>query len=72
MVHKRKEHLMAKYAYPISVRARLLRLGHTQRDVAKALGYSRSYISMVVSGKYPAPEVRKKIEDLILQWEGER
>ena len=63
---------MAKYAYPVSVRARLFRLGRTQRDLAKALGYSHSYISMVVSGKYPAADVRKKINDLIDQWEDEK
>ena len=63
---------MAKYAYPVSVRARLLRLGRTQRDLAQALGYSRSYISMVVSGKHPAPDVRRKIDDLIKRWEDEK
>lgn len=63
---------MAKYAYPVSVRARLLRLGRTQRDLAQALGYSRSYISMVVSGKYPAPDVRRKIDDLMKRWEDEK
>lgn len=63
---------MAKYSYPVSVRARLLRLGRTQRDVAMALGYSRSYISMVVSGKCPAPDVRRKIDDLMKRWEDEK
>ncbi len=63
---------MAKYAYPVSVRARLLRLGRTQRELARALGYSRSYISMVLSGKYPAPEVRRKIDGLLEQWEDEK
>lgn len=62
---------MAKYAYSVSVRARLLRLGRTQRDLAQALGYSRSYISMVVSGRCPAPDLRKKIDRLMKQWEDE-
>ena len=63
---------MAKYSYPVSVRARLLRLGRTQRDLAQALGYSRSYISIVISGKCPAPDIRKKIDELMKRWEDEK
>lgn len=63
---------MAKYTHSVSIRARLLRLGRTQQDLARTLGYSRSYISMVVSGKYAAPTVRKKIENLLTQWEETR
>ena len=63
---------MAKYSYPVSIRARLLRLGRTQRDLAQALGYSRSYISIVISGKCPATDVRRKIDNLLKQWEDEK
>ena len=63
---------MAKYSYPITVRARLLRLRRSQRELAEQLGYSQSYISMVLSQRCAAPKVRQQIEDLLQQWEAER
>ena len=61
--------MMPKYSYPVSVRARLLKLGRTQQDLARALGYSPSYISMVLSGRHPAPAIRQRIADLLEKWE---
>lgn len=63
---------MPKYSYAVSVRARLLKLGRTQQEVSRTLGYSPSYISMVLSGRHPAPAIRQKIDQLLAQWEAER
>ena len=63
---------MPKYSYTVSVRARLQKLRRTQREVADALGYSRSYISMVLSGKCQAPAIRQQVAELLQKWEGER
>lgn len=62
---------MPKYPYAITVRAKLMRLHRTQRDIAAALGYSPSYISMVLSGAYPSPAIRQKISALLQKWEKE-
>lgn len=62
---------MPKYPYSISVRARLLRLRRTQKELARTLGYSPSYISMVLANKYAAPNLREKIENQLTQWEAE-
>ena len=63
---------MPKYPYSISIRARLLRLHRSQRELAKQLGYSPSYISMVLSGKFHAPKVKEKIEAQLAKWEESR
>ncbi len=63
---------MPKYSYAITVRAKLMKLRRTQRDLAHALGYSPSYISMVLSGRCPAPFIRRQITDLLQKWEDER
>lgn len=60
---------MPRYAYAITVRCRLARLHRTQRQLAAAIGYSPSYISMVLSGKCPAPHVRAMIDRQIKLWE---
>lgn len=60
---------MPRYSYGITIRIRLARLHRTQRQLAAALGYSPSYISMVLSGRYPAPEMRRKIDRQLRQWE---
>lgn len=60
---------MPRYSYRITVRVRLARMHRTQRQLAAALGYSPSYISMVLAGKYPAPEVRRKIDQQLCLWE---
>lgn len=62
---------MPKYSYPITVRAKLMKLRRTQREIADALGYSPSYISMVLSGKHPAPAIRRQITALLQKWEDE-
>ena len=61
---------MSKYDYATRVRARLHRLGKTQRELAAALGFSPSYISMILSGAYKAPAVRDAIVRQLEQWEG--
>ena len=63
---------MPKYSYAITVRARLTRLHRTQRELAAALGYSPSYISMVLSGTYSSPAIRQKISALLQKWEAEQ
>ncbi len=63
---------MPKYPYSVSVRARLLRLHRTQKELAARLGYSPSYISMVLSGKFHAPKLKTQIEDQLTKWEAER
>lgn len=60
---------MPRYPYGTTVRVKLRRLGKTQRQLAAALGYSPSYICTVLSGKYPAPEVRRGIDRQLAQWE---
>lgn len=60
---------MSKYDYGTRVRARLHRLRRTQRQLAAALGYSPSYISMVLSGTYTAPAVRERITRQLESWE---
>lgn len=60
---------MPKYPYSVSVRARLLRLGRTQKELAARLGYSPSYISMVLSRKFHAPKLKAQIENQLAEWE---
>lgn len=60
---------MPRYSYSVTVRARLYRLRRTQRQLAAALGYSPSYISMALSGNRPSPELRKKIDRQLSAWE---
>lgn len=62
---------MSKYDYGTRVRARLHRLRKTQKQLAAALGYSPSYICMVLSGAYPAPAVREQITRQLTKWEQE-
>ena len=42
---------MSKNLISMKYKIALLRLGITQREAAKALGFSESYISMLVSGQ---------------------
>lgn len=42
---------MSKNLISIKYKIALLRLGITQREAAKTLGFSESYISMLVSGQ---------------------
>ena len=63
---------MPKYPYSVSVRARLLRLRRTQKELAKELGYSPSYISMALSGKVHAPLLKDRIDEQLAIWEAER
>lgn len=60
---------MSKYDYGTRIRARLHRLRRTQRQLAQTLGYSPSYISMVLSGTYTAPAVREQISRQMEIWE---
>lgn len=60
---------MPRYSFGITVRARLYRLRKTQRQLAAALGYSPSYISMILSGSHQAPEIRRLILRQLEQWE---
>lgn len=60
---------MPRYSYGTTVRARLYRLHKTQRQLAAALGYSPSYISMILSGKCPSRELRGKIDTQLKRWE---
>lgn len=60
---------MARYPFPVSVRARLNKLGKTQYQLAAALGYSPSYLSMFLSGKLRNPELRPRITAILAQWE---
>jgi len=60
---------LPRYSYGTTVRARLYRLHKTQRQLASVLGYSPSYISMVLSGKYPSEELRRKIDVQLKRWE---
>lgn len=60
---------MPRYAFGITVRTRLYRLRKTQRQLAAALGYSPSYISMILSGSHPSPELRRLILQQLDQWE---
>ena len=62
---------MPKYSYGLSVRIRLHKLRKTQRQLASALGYSPSYISMVLSGGRPAEDLRQRIDRQIRLWECE-
>ena len=62
---------MPRYSYGTTARARLHRLRKTQRQLAAALGYSPSYVSMVLSGTYAAPAVRCRIDRLLARWEQE-
>ncbi len=63
---------MSRYDFGTSMQARLRRLKKTQRQLSASLGYSPSYISMVLSGTYAAPAVREKILTQVTQWEQER
>ena len=60
---------MSKYDYGTRIRARLHRLGKTQQELARCLGFSPSYISMVLSGTCCAPAVRAQITDQLEKWE---
>ena len=60
---------MPRYDYSTTVRARLHRLGRTQRQLAAALGYSPSYICTILSGRHRAPVIRQKIDRQLRQWE---
>lgn len=63
---------MPRYPYGVCVRSKLRRLHKTQQELARTLGYSSSYISMILSGRYPAPAVREKIQAQLDLWEQER
>ena len=60
---------MPRYSYGITTRARLYRLHRTQKQLAAALGYSSSYISMALSGRRLSPELREKIDRQLTKWE---
>lgn len=60
---------MPRYTFGVTVRARLYRLRKTQRQLAAALGYSPSYISMILSGSHRSPELRRLILRQLEQWE---
>lgn len=60
---------MPRYTFGVTVRARLYRLRKTQRQLAAALGYSPSYISMILSGSHRSSELRQKILHQLEQWE---
>jgi len=60
---------MPRYSYGVTVRAKLYRLRKTQRQLAAAVGYSPSYISMVLSDRLRAPELRRRIDLQLRQWE---
>lgn len=59
---------MPRYSFGICVRAKLRKLHRTQRELAHSLGYSASYISMVLSGRFPAPDLRRRITDQLNRW----
>lgn len=63
---------MAKYAYGVRIRTKLLRLGKTQRQLARCLGYSPGHISNVLSERYPAAELREDIDLCLKNWEADR
>lgn len=60
---------MARYPFSVSVRARLAKLGRPQYQLAAALGYSPSYLSMFLSGKLRNPQLRPRITAILTQWE---
>ena len=60
---------MPRYSYGATVSAKLYRLHKTQRQLASALGYSPSYISMILSGKCPSQDLRQKIDSQLKRWE---
>ena len=62
---------MARYPFSVSVRARLDRLGKPQYQLAAALGYSPSYLSMYLSGKLRNPDLRPRISDQLSRWEAD-
>ncbi len=47
----KKKKKMSKNLISMKYKIALLRLGITQREAAKTLGFSESYISMLVSGQ---------------------
>lgn len=43
----------------------LVRKSWKPADLARALGVSRSYVSGIIGGKYPATETMKKVAELL-------
>ena len=60
---------MPRYSFGTTVRSRLYRLHKTQKELAAAIGYSPSYISMVLSDAYRSPELHRLILQQLEQWE---
>ena len=62
---------MPKYPFGTSVRARLRKLRRTQRQLAEAVHYSPSYISMLLSGRLHNDLLKQQISAVLTRWEAE-
>ena len=61
---------MPSNPFGVHVRTRLKMLGRTQKQLAEALGYSQSYLSMYLSDKLPyPPSLRPSIRIILRRWE---
>lgn len=60
---------MPRYSYGITIRVKLRRLRKTQQQLARAVGYSPSYISMFLSGKIHNPELKLRVAEVLTGWE---
>ena len=63
---------MARYSYNSRVKATLADLGKTQKDLARAIGYSPQYLSKVLNGTIQSPSAREAIRQALSRWKEER